>query len=302
MQLVWAERSYPITTGFSLSVLFHILLALLIVFGVPSFFKTQPPVTPEGITATIVSTVTAAPKVDKQGKPPDKPKPPTPPAPEVKKPEPPKPAPPVAPTPAAPPPAAEQQAAVIPDDSKAIEPKKEEKKQPDKKPDKKTEHKPKPKKDDQQNAMDALLNNLTKQQAAPDTKEKTKPKAQPAPAEPTVGQQASLISDQPMTASQEDAIRAVIEKHWSTPVGMANIESYTIMIRLYMNPDGTVQRIERIDPMDGDPGYLALVGSAERAVEIAVQTEGRLPIPQDKNYPTIVLRFPMQQVCADMGC
>src|SRR5689334_16618755 len=117
MQLVWAERSYSVTTGFSLSVLFHILLALLIVFGIPSFFKTELPVTPEGINATIVSDITAAPHVDKQGKPDDKPKPPTPPAPEVKKPEPPKPAPPVAPTPSAPPPQAAPAPAVqVPDE------------------------------------------------------------------------------------------------------------------------------------------------------------------------------------------
>src|SRR3954468_3585401 len=128
MQLVWAERSQPITAGFVLSVLFHVALAVLLIVILP-LFVVPIDTTPPGIEATIVSDITAAPHVDKAGKLQDKPKPPTPPAPEQKKPEPPKPAPPAMPTPAASaPPAAEQQAAVIPDETKAIEPKKDEKK------------------------------------------------------------------------------------------------------------------------------------------------------------------------------
>src|SRR3954463_15294984 len=96
MQLVWAERSYPITGGVMMSVLFHVLLALLIVFGVPSFLKPEVLEAPPTIELATLSDITAAPKVDKAGKPMDKPKP-KPPAPETKKetkPEPPKPAPP----------------------------------------------------------------------------------------------------------------------------------------------------------------------------------------------------------------
>src|SRR3954469_25126123 len=114
MQLVWAERCYPITGGILASVLFHVLLALLIVLGVPSFFEPEVLEAPPTIELATLSDITAAPKVDRQGKPDDKPK--TPPAPETKKeikPEPPKPAPPV--SAAAPPPAPQEQAAVIPD-------------------------------------------------------------------------------------------------------------------------------------------------------------------------------------------
>src|SRR5581483_7132530 len=121
MQLVWSERSQPITGGFVISVLFHVGLAVIALVILP-LFRVEIDTTPPGIEATIVSDITGPPKVDKQGKPQDKPKPPTPPAPEQQKPEPPKPAPPATPTPAAAaPPAAEQQAAVIPDETKAIE-------------------------------------------------------------------------------------------------------------------------------------------------------------------------------------
>src|ERR1700753_1636433 len=103
MQLVWNERSHPITGGVVLSVLFHFMLVFVALVVLP-LFKVDIDTTPPGIEATIVSTITAAPKVDKQGKLQDNPKPREPPAPDVKKPEPPNPAPPQAPTPASPPP------------------------------------------------------------------------------------------------------------------------------------------------------------------------------------------------------
>src|SRR6185369_7415418 len=268
MQLVWAERSQPITAGFVLSVLFHVGLAVVLLVILP-LFVVPVDMTPPGIEATIVSDITAAPIVDKQGKP--KEKPPTPPAPEQKKPEPPKPAPPATPTPAAAAPAAaEQQAAVIPDDTKAIEPKKDDKKQPDKKPDKKPEDKPKPKKDDQQNAMDALLNNLAKQQPAPDTKEKAKAKAQPAPAEPTVGQQAALVNDVPLTASESDNIAQQIEPQWNVDTGaLPDPKQYIAWLRVTFGPDGNVLTVTFLEPERmSDPRYRQVAESCQRAFQI----------------------------------
>jgi hypothetical protein len=290
MQLVWADRSQPITGGFVLSVLFHVALAVVALVVVP-LFHVDIDVTPPGIEATIVSDITAAPKVDKTGKLEDKPKPPTPPAPEQKKPEPPKPAPPATPAPAASaPPAAEQQAAVIPDE-KAIEPKKEEKKQPDKKPDKKPEDKPQPKKDDQQNAMNALLNNLTKQQPAPDTKEKTKPKAQPAPAQPTVGPQAAMLTEgPPMTASENDAIRTQLIPCWAFDAGVPNPENYTVVVRISVDPSGavTAAQVEDMSRM-GDPTYRSVAESAVRAVENPACVP--LKLPQGKYWPQMDIVF-----------
>src|SRR4051812_47183088 len=116
MQLVWAERSYPITGGVILSALFHIALAVAIIM-VSLYRPLIEPTPPPGIEATIVSTITAAPKADKAGKLQEKPL--APPAPEQKKPEPPKPAPPATPTKASPPPqSAPQKAVDIPDETK----------------------------------------------------------------------------------------------------------------------------------------------------------------------------------------
>jgi outer membrane biosynthesis protein TonB len=302
MQLVWAERSYPITGGILASLVFHVLLALLIVLGVPSFFKPEVLEAPPTIELATLADITAAPKVDKAGKPMDKPKP-QPPAPEVKKetkPEPPKPAPPVPATP--PPPAPEEQAAVIPDkpiekapDQKKPEPKPEEKKKEEKKVEK-----PKPDKKKQQSEMDALLNNLTQEQPAPESEEKPKKKSAPAPAEPTTGQMTETVNDVPLTMAETDGIRSAIEKNWLIPVGMANAESYTVSLRLYLTPDGVVTKIEVLDDT-GDPGFRTIAESARRAILITQNELGRLPIPKDKYNPTLVVRWPMKLICEQRG-
>jgi hypothetical protein len=302
MQLVWAERSYPITGGILASVLFHVLLALLIVLGVPSFFAPEVLEAPPTIELATLSDITAAPKVDKAGKPMDKPKP-KPPAPETKKetkPEPPKPAPPTPATP--PPPAPEQQAAVIPDkplekapDQKKPEPKPEEKKVEEKK---KAEEKPKPDKTKQD--MDSLLKSLSQETPAPETEEKPKKKSAPAPAEPTTGQVTANINDVPLTMAETDGIRTAIEKNWLIPLGMANADSYTVSLRLYLTPDGVVTKIEVLDD-NGDPGFRTIAESARRAILITQSELGRLPIPADKYNPTIVVRWPMKLICEQRG-
>ncbi|MDQ7246499.1 hypothetical protein [Dongia sedimenti] len=288
MQLVWAERSYPITGGILASVVFHVLLALLIVLGVPSFFKPEVLETPPTIELATLSDITAAPKVDKQGKPDDKPK--TPPAPDTKKqtkPEPPKPAP---PTPAsAPPPAQQEQAAVIPDkplekepDQKKPEPKPEEKKvEEKKKPDK-----PKPDKKLQQD-MNELLNSLATDTPAPETEEKPKKTAAPAPAEPTVGQQTANISDVPLTMAESDGIARQIQPNWNIDTGSlpGDPHQYMAWLRVTFGPDGTVQGIEYLEPqrVASDQRYRTVAESCKWAF----QKTQRITFPPGKEQPTI---------------
>lgn len=302
MQLVWAERSYPITGGVLASLVFHVLLALLIVLGVPSFFKPEVLEAPPTIELATLADITAAPKVDKAGKPMDKPKP-KPPAPEPKKEtkeEPPKPAQPTPATP--PPPAPEQQAAVIPDKplEKAPEQKKPEPKPEEKKKEEKKTEKPKPEKKEQKNDMDALLKSLSQETPAPESEEKPKKKAAPAAAEPTTGQQAALTNDVPLTMAETDGIRSAIEKNWNIPLGMANIDSFVVSLRLYLTPDGIVTKIEVVDGIS-DPGFRTIAESAQRAIRMTQNELGRLPIPQDKYNPTIIVRWPMKLICEQRG-
>jgi outer membrane biosynthesis protein TonB len=303
MHLVWDDRTYPITGGIALSILFHVLLALLIIFGVPSFFEPEVLEAPPTIELAKMADITAAPKVDKAGKPQEKPQPPAPPAPEKPKPTPPKPAAPATPSKAPPPPKAEPEKTVeVPDEQAKPKPeeKKPEKKPEQKKPEKKPDDKPKPKPQDNQD-FNKLLADLTKNQPAPDTKEKPQPKAQAQPAQPTTGQQTPLVNDVPLTMAEQDGIRSAIEKNWSVPVGMANIESYVVMLRLHLTPDGVVTGIDVLND-NGDPGFRTIAESARRAVEITQNELGRLPIPPDKYNATIIVRWNMAQICADMGC
>jgi outer membrane biosynthesis protein TonB len=302
MQLVWAERSYPITGGILMSVLFHVLLALLIILGVPSFFEPEVLEAPPTIELATLSDITAAPKVDKAGKPMDKPKP-QPPAPDTKKevkPEPPKPAP---PKPAsAPPPQPEEQAAVIPDkplekapEEKKPEPKPEEKKKEEKK--KADEKKPDKK---QESDMNSLLSSVLNDAPAPDT-EKPKKKAAPAPAEPTTGQVTENVNDVPLTMAEQDGIRAAIEKNWNIPSGMANIQNYVVMLRLHLTQDGVVTAIDVLDET-GDPGFRTIAESARRAILLTQNELGHLPIPPDKYNATMIIRWNMALICQQMGC
>ena len=287
MQLVWTERSHPITGGFVLSVLFHVFLFVFALVVVP-LFRLQIDETPPGIEATIVSDINAAPKVDKQGKPEDQPKPPTPPAPEVKKPEPPKPAPPVTPPPqsATPPQAAEQQAVAVPDETKkADQPKKEEKKPPAKKPDEVKKEK------QQDQDFNKLLANLAKEQPAPDTQEKTKPKAQPAPAKPTTGQLAPNTTDgPPMTANENSAIAQQFILCWQYDPGTPNPENYAVEVRIAVREDGYVTSAQLLDTSRlGDPTYRAVADAAVRAMQNPACQP--LKFPNGKYWPQMDIVF-----------
>jgi hypothetical protein len=288
MQLVWAERSYPITGGILASVIFHVLLALLIILGVPSFFKPEVLEQPPTIELATLSDITAAPKVDKQGKPDNKPK--TPPAPETKKetkPEPPKPAPPVAAAP--PPPAPQEQAAVVPDkplekepDQKKPEPKPEEKKKEEKK---KTEEKPKP---DQDEAFKKMMEQFaSKTPPAPETPEKPKKKAAAPPAEPTTGQQTAMTSDVPLTMAESDGIARQIQPNWNVDLGSlpGDPHQYMAWLRVTFAPDGTVQAVEYLEPqrVASDPRYRYVAETCKRAFGIT----NRITFPKGKEQPSI---------------
>jgi outer membrane biosynthesis protein TonB len=304
MQLVWDDRTYPITGGIALSMLFHVLLALLIIFGVPSFFEPEVLEAPPTIELAKMADITAAPKVDKAGKPQDKPQPPAPPAPEPPKPTPPKPATPATPSKPTPPPPTPEKTVTVPDEQAKPKPeeKKPDKKPDEKKPDKKPDDKPKPKPKPEDNQdFNKLLADLTKNQPAPDTKAKAQPKAQAAPAQPTTGQKTDLVNDVPLTMGEQDAIRAAIEKNWVVPYGMANIEKYVVMLRLHLTPDGVVTAIDVLNDT-GDPGFKTIADGARRAIEITQNDLGRLPIPKDKYNATMIVRWNMAEICAEMGC
>ncbi len=105
---------------------------------------------------------------------------------------------------------------------------------------------------------------------------------------------------EPEVDSPTGPLRDAIERNWLIPVGVPNLESYTVSLRLHVTPDGVVKQIEVLDAID-DPGFRTVAESARRAILITQAELGRLPIPQDMYNPTIVVRWPMKLICEQRG-
>jgi outer membrane biosynthesis protein TonB len=294
--------------GVLLSVGLHAVLIGFVIFGLPIFW--QPEVLPGaiGIELAQLSDITAAPKVQKEGKPNKQPEP----QPEVKKEEPKKetpPPPPAPPKPAAapPPPAAEPEpevAEAIPDPEaekrKEEEKKKEEQKKKEEEKKKKEAEKKKKedeikkqqKKDDA--ALDKLLTDLAPDKPAPEPDKKPeKKKADAKPAEPSTGPQTADVSEVPMTASEEDGIRGQIERNWNlgSLAGAPDLTGMLIEVRITLQPDGTVTGAKVIN-QGSSPMFRQASEGAVRAVMIS----SPLKLPPGKTYNTMVLRFRPDQV------
>jgi outer membrane biosynthesis protein TonB len=294
--------------GVLVSVGLHVALIGFVIFGLPIFW--QPEVLPGaiGIELAQLSDITAAPKVQKEGKPNKQPTP----QPEVKKEEPKKetpPPPPAAPTPAAAPPPPEPEpepevAEAIPDpaaEKKAEEEKKkqeekkkaeEEKKKKEQEKKKKDEEKKKRQKEDEE-AMKKLLGDLTPDKAAPESDQKPAKKAEAKPAEPSTGPQTENVSEIPLTASEEDGIRGQIEHNWNlgSLAGAPDLTGMLIEVRITLQPDGTVTGAKVINS-----GASPMFRQASEGAVRAVMISSPLKLPPGKTYDTMVLRFRPDEV------
>ncbi len=285
--------------GLLISTALHLVVLSLVVLGLPIFW--EPEVLPEaiGVELAQLSDITAAPKVDKAGKPEKKPEPEKKPLPAKEEPKKePAPTKPNPPAPAAPPPPEPEP---VPLPGKKVEEKKPEVKKPDppKEPPKeeekkKKEEKKKDEKKPSEEDLDQLLKNVLQEKAAPETPEKPKKKAEPPPTPESTGPQTANISEIPMTASEEDGIRAQIEKNWNlgSVLGSPNLAGMVIELRIEVQPDGTVTKVTLLNNKSGDSFFRAAAESARRAVMIA----SPLKLPADKHWPTMRLRFFPDQV------
>lgn len=141
--------------------------------------------------------------------------------------------------------------------------------------------KPRPKNIKKKNDFDDMLNNLAldddQPADAPDKKSTEKDffdelnldeietAEKPAPREKT--QLAPIIGTR-LTVSEEDSLRRHIEPCWNVQIGARNPEELAVLIRLYINRDGTVRKAEVVDKirMGSDRFYRAAAEAAMRAV------------------------------------
>lgn len=278
--------------GVVLSVLWHFLVLILCITGLPQLFQHKPaeeqPIAVQLINEADVTRATARnPHPVKEAKvdtpPPDVPSP---------KPEPPK-LDPLTPPPAPPPP--EQTAAAPPPPTPTPEPPKPQDKpppppppapvpnpapappppppkpEPPKPPPPKPDVKPQPpkpqdaKKQDQD--FDQLLKNLAHQSETA-TKSDAPPK--PQKKQQQSAQTASAMPDAPLgerlTTAEIDVLREQFEQCWVLPAGAKDAKDLKVQIHVDVDQDGTVIDAQIVDQdRMGDPFYRAAAESARRA-------------------------------------
>lgn len=249
------------------SVVGHIILLLLIVFGIP-FVAKNPEVIYEPIPVEIISSAdldsTKPPveeAVEEPAPPPVKRQPP-----QMIEETPPEPVPEpviedVIPEPKPPPPPIETPESEVKEEiepEKIILPTRKPKPPPPKQVEKPKEQE-KPKQEDKSNALNKLLNTyaLKELEDQPSTKKKS--------SETIESRSQSGIPDGVITFSEEEKIKAQMAKCWRINSGGAYAENLRIEIRLFMRPDRTIIKTDVLNERS-DTAYQAAKSSALRAL------------------------------------
>jgi len=294
------------------SVILHVVVALLSIYGLPIFLK-EPPIDEQPIVVDIV------PLGDKTNPPPkqevnEQPEPPKPEEkpPEAAKPEPPPPPKqPEPPPPPPPPPPKPPEPAPAPPPPKP-EPKPEPPKPPAPEPPK-PQPKPKPKPADD---LDTLLKSVDKVKPKPKTDETPKDKSkdqladllnaadkvnpsdkgnQPKPQ--NVKGSSANNPNEPISMTELDMIKAQIYKNWNIPAGAKDAANLIIPVHVMLEPDGRVTMAEIVDTLryNTDSFYRAAADSARRAVLLSSPLKA--PPTKYDQWKDIILRFnPKDQV------
>lgn len=261
-----------------ISISLHLVVFLLIVFGLPHF-KTEP-ILSEPVPIELVADIGEMTTTNK--KPVDAPKPK-----EEKPPEPPKkvetPKPPE-PKKSAPEPPAEEKLKDPPKPDKPVE-------KVDDKAEKKIEKKPEPKKEKpkktEQNDFDSLLKDLSPDKSQPDTDETAKKMTEPSPA-PNVSKFADNLS-----ISEMDALRQQLSQCWNVMAGGVNAEDQVVELSVTVNEAMTVEKAEVVDQSkyNSNAFFRAAADSAKRALRNPLCTPLRLPPNKYSQWHKMTLVF-----------
>lgn len=255
-------------SGASFSTILHVAIILLVVFGVPSLFTIDDaidrpvPVTVYPVRDETVLPPPQAPEEEAKVEPEPEPEPepekePIPPAPDVapedahEAPPPPPEATPPKPEPAprvaevsepAPPPPTIPEPSVVPPP-------------PPPKPVNLAQSKPKPtpepdivpaEKPASPDPLASLLKSVIERTHKTNQTERKLTEARPAEPPPET-MTMSRVSDEPLSSSVSDAIRRQVEDKWNVPAGAADAGDLAVQIRIFLLPDGVVQRAEIVD-------------------------------------------------------
>lgn len=252
--------------GLAYSAAFHLLLLLFMIFGLPSFFRSEPPPEPAAITVELLPISELSNVKPSDGNQSEKPKPEEPKEEEQKKPSPP-----VKTSEPTPPKVEPEPAPVVKPEPKP-EIKKEEKK-PEPKPEPKPEQKPEPKKEEKKPKKDDSLDAILKAVKETAQKEKTDKKE---PVKEDTSSSKKAISNrfdpsQQMSISEKDAIMAQLAQCWNPPAGAKNAHELVVVIDAEFNSDGSYIRAdiasESRSRYNSDTFFRAAADAALRAVK-----------------------------------
>ena len=259
-------------SGIVYSVVLHLLLIIIMIFGLPSFLRSDPPIMPDAITVEILpiselSNVkpSDAPKADKANDEPEKEMPkPTPPVKTAEAPPtPPEPEPLPTPTPPKP-------------EIKKPDVKKVEKVEPPKPP--KKEEKKEIKKTETD--LDAILKSVKNDAAKEKTTEKKEPPKERTSDSPKAAS-SRFDPSQTMSLSEKDAIIGQLSKCWSAPAGAKNAHELIIVINAQFNSDGSYIKAEiaseSMSRYNSDSFFRAAADAALRAVKQCSPLKGLSP-------------------------
>ncbi|NBX03958.1 MAG: energy transducer TonB [Alphaproteobacteria bacterium] len=252
--------------GLIISGFLHLLMLLLMIFGLPSWLSPEQPPEPQAISVEILP-ITEVSNIKPSEKPP---------APDEKKDAPPEPEKPKPPTPpvkmSEPPPPPKEELAPPKDEKKPAEVKKEEPK--------KEEPKNKPKDEDLAAILKAVKNTVTKEQ------EKEKPKDEkkkPDTSSQAQSRSTNYDASMPLSMSEKDALRSQFAKCWSVPAGAKDAHELSVLVEIEIALDGTVTKVELAPSSkarySSDAFYRAAADSAIRAVR---QCSPLKDLPPDK--------------------
>jgi outer membrane biosynthesis protein TonB len=270
----------------------HLLVIAFTLLGLPALFSSRF----EAETAIVVEVVTMAEKPAAQPATPPKPQPP-PQAPKVEfPPEPPAPEPPPPPAAEKVPPPPEPKAEPKPEPPKPIAKPEPPKPDPQPKPTPPQEvakavpepqRKPQPPKPDE---FETLLKDLARERDA------RRPPPTPAPQQRPQPQVAarSAIDEQRLAASIGQMVMSQIQRCWSIPSGVKDVEKTTVTVRISLSPDGSLAGapvVESHQRMSEDPTFRTVAESALRALRNQRCMPLKLPYEHYETWKYIALNF-----------
>lgn len=140
--------------------------------------------------------------------------------------------------------------------------------------------------------IDSLLKTLEKTGEKEDKKNKNN-QANKAAKQNISAKSDNFNEDAPLTLSEQDYIRNQISKCWTIPSGAMDIKNAYIILRISLNPDGSVTNVGLVEAKGYNKNsdfYSAVVDSAMRAVKMCSPIEN-LPVAKYNSWKELELNF-----------